>query len=1470
MSKNHIFLSIIILFLNAALYSQVIPVGSGSYTATFPGVDEAGRNGFPSGTPQVIGNALGKPVPTNDWWSSVVKENHASNLFNYPMTMKTVNSGLVVSYIPQGVIDDQEPIIVGVSGLNTSRANVADYSDWTVSFDWNEQFQVTTGIGMPFLYFTKGSSETAQVTINLGSVTVNNEMIIVENARNGADFAIYAPAGSTWIQSGSSYTSTLNGNDYWSMAMLPQNATNISTTATDLQKYAYVFPTNTTVDWNYDASTSMVTTDFTVQTEIKEGANSNVLMGLLPHQWGHLAASSPQPTASSYESIRGELKMLDGNTFSVENSFKGILPTLPYLSNYSDGFNLADLNSKVEQLKNDGLATWTDSYNEGQVMNRLIQTARIADEMGNVEARDLMIATVKSRLEDWLSAESPEVAFLFYYNDDWSALLGYPAGHGQDNNINDHHFHWGYFIHAAAFVEQFEPGWTDQWGDMVNHLVRDAASEDRNDAQYPFLRNFSPYAGHCWANGFATFPQGNDQESTSESMQFNSSLIHWGSITGNDAIRDLGIYLYTTEQTAIEEYWFDMNDRIFSPTQQYSLVSRVWGNSYDNGTFWTNDIEASYGIELYPIHGGSMYLGHNTAYAEQLWAEMEQNTGILNNGTNVNLWHDVMWKYLAFTDPEKAINLYNSSVDRTLKFGVSDAQTYYWLHSMNAMGKVDATVTADHPIAVAFNRNGEYTYAAHNYSDQEIEVTFSTGYVLTVPARSMATNRDVDISGTISSSFSTAYPGGSVDLSVVVNGGTATRVDFYQGNALLESVTTEPFQVTADQLSAGVYNYYAKVYDGADFGVTNIAEVVVGNQTPYGGIAHVIPGTIEAGHYDAFEGGIGQGISYFDISIGNNGDFRTNEYVDVAASTSEGATVGWISSGEWVEYTIDVTTPGLYSMGFRYASGNQSGGGPFHVELDGNTITGDISLSYTGDWDSWNTKTVTDIPLPAGEHILRLFFDHGEFNIGRMTFSFDQELGYGHPLANAGSNVVVVLPESMATLDGSQSSDTDSDLTYHWEQINGPSVINFDNQNSVTTNISNLVEGVYACLLTVDDGEYTDTDEVLVVVSLTGNSSPTLSINSPSANASFPQGDLIPISVTASDIDGEITLVEFYDGENIIGQDDTSPYSFDFANASLGTHMLSAKAIDDQGAIGTSATVSVSVEEVNECASQGMSAQQGAFSTGYISTFSTVGSAVTITFELLDTDKNGVVAYLWQESPFVEQQMEHVSGNKFRATVNGQTDGSTIRYGCKFAFAGGLAVTQYISYVVGSSCEVEATLVLSNAQYSIEENSESGAVVGTPNVSYTGDLSLGFQFVSGNESGAFTINSITGQIVVDDADPLDFEINEAFTLVVKVTDGSVSDEATIVVSLIDLDDNVLGLSPLEADIHMYPNPIKDQLIIDWADLKESKIYDLFGREVLSSDKNRINVTSLGSGTYIVIIESNANKYYQRMIVKLKE
>ena len=1203
---------LVVVFLTSQyVYSQFTTVGSASYTNTFPGTDVAGRNSYPPGAPQISGNATGKPVPTNDWWSSLIMNDHVSNLFNYPMTLKTINSGLVVSYIvppstPTGStqpIDDYLPITVGVSGLSATKATVSDYSDWTVTMNWSNgsrQFEATTGIGMPFLYFTKSSSDIAQITITEGSVVINNEMILITDAHQGSDFAVYAPQGSSWTKNGDTYTSNLNGKNYWSMVFIPQGAGNISSIANAYKKHAYVFPENTSTAWTYHENTSKLSTTFTVTPDVKEGTASTVLQGLLPHQWAHLAPGSPQPNGYSYTSVRGELKTLDGNSFTVENTFKGILPTLPYLNNYSQGFNPGALNDKIAQIENDPLATWTDSYNEGQMMNRLIQTARIADEMGDVQARDKMVSTIKERLEDWLKAESGEKAFLFYYNSTWSALIGYPAGHGQDYNLNDHHFHWGYFIHAAAFIEQYEPGWSNQWGDMINLLIRDAASHDRNDTQFPFLRNFSPYAGHSWANGFATFPFGNDQESTSESMQFASSLIHWGQITENDAIRDLGIYIYTTEQTAIEEYWLDINNRTFKPEYGYGLASRIWGNGYDNQTFWTSDIAAAYGIEIYPIHGGSLYLGHHKDYAESLWNEMTANTGILSNEENANLWHDTYWKYLAFIDPQAAIDLYDSNPNRSLKFGISDAQTYHWLHAMNALGTVNTSITSDYPIAASFHQNGSNTYVAHNYKNVPITVNFSDGYQLMVPANDMATSKDVNATLALSSNLTEINANGSVLLTASTLETGISSVEFFNGNTLIGSDATAPYEIQVSNLSPGIQTMYAKMYIGNSFATSNVVSIQVGTQTSYLTSIPQIPGVLQAGRYDQFQGGNGQNITYLDLSQDNQGDYRPDEYVDAFLDAQEGAAVGWINSGEWLEYTINVETSGIYNLNFRYASGNPNGGGPFHLEINGSPISSDVSMSSTGSWESWTNKQVNQIAFNQGEQVLRIAISGGEFNLGKMDFTLIE--------ATSGTN-----------------------------------------------------------------------------------NAPVVSMISPNTGSVISLGSIQTLAASASDPGGSIALVEFFDGDVKIGEDATSPYQIDWEPSAIKNYSIKAIATDNENNKSTSQSIIITVTNDaivsdGDCFETSSEAQIESFSEGYTVSFETIGNNVIVTFELLDSDKdaNTVFAYLWEESPFSETIMEQVYEKKFSTTLTNQTIGTTLSYACKFAFAGGMAVTKYFSYEFGS------------------------------------------------------------------------------------------------------------------------------------------------------------------------------------------
>ncbi len=120
------------------------------------------------------------------------------------------------------------------------------------------------------------------------------------------------------------------------------------------------------------------------------------------------------------------------------------------------------------------------------------------------------------------------------------------------------------------------------------------------------------------------------------------------------------------------------------------------------------------------------------------------------------------------------------------------------------------------------------------------------------------------------------------------------------------------------------------------------------------------------------------------------------------------------------------------------------------------------------------------------------------------------------------------------------------------------------------------------------------------------------------------------------------------------------------------------------------------------CSGTSATAQIGSFSTGYKYAFETLGTDVKFTFELLDTDKVGVVAYLWKQSPFTEFQMTNTSGKIFTKTITGQANGATISYAVKFAYAGGLSVTNYYTYVVGTNCALKVDSATATNQFTFE------------------------------------------------------------------------------------------------------------------------------------------------------------------------
>ena len=162
---------------------------------------------------------------------------------------------------------------------------------------------------------------------------------------------------------------------------------------------------------------------------------------------------------------------------------------------------------------------------------------------------------------------------------------------------------------------------------------------------------------------------------------------------------------------------------------------------------------------------------------------------------------------------------------------------------------------------------------------------------------------------------------------------------------------------------------------------------IYAQQTPYNGTPAAVPGLIEAEDYDLG----GEGVAYHDTDTNNSGNqYRPDEGVDIEECSLGGYNVGWMQTDEWIEYTVNIGAAWDYTFEISVAS--QTDGGNFHFELDNSNVTGTISFAATGDWQTWTTVLVTDIPLVAGEHVLKFVAESANFNVNSINIKIQKEV----------------------------------------------------------------------------------------------------------------------------------------------------------------------------------------------------------------------------------------------------------------------------------------------------------------------------------------------------------------------------------------------------------------------------------------------------------------------------------------------
>lgn len=738
----------------------MVDVGLGSYAASPPpGARTPPTNIFRTK------NCVG-PVPTNDWWSSLAWEPLSSPLFCHPMSVQATETGLQVNYPGANMVANQAAImggggsdlVIGHSQVKKfSAALVDEFSDWFVTArfdheagDENLSLHTTFGHGSPFVFIRVGGGEPTLSFTELPRVWAGdrNSAVLGITIAN-RHYGVFAPSGSTFSDlSKPQWQASTDGQGYLAIALLPEPD---PATLADFQKYAYFPVTGSTVRWEFDPTSAQVISTFTCETRFFDPEQTvespGTIFALYPHQWLH--CESPFYSLS-YRSVRGEMKIVTGDQFQTKMRYPGVLPSMPVLDRPETQQTLKGLLIDLIQQE-ETLAA--DTYWLGKQLGSWATTIPLAQQVGPVmppgqaDVAEQLLGKITGSLENFFTATRADGSIKsvenqhFAYDANWGTIIGYPASYGSDNDLNDHHFHYGYFIRAAAAVARNDPAWAkpERWGGMVQLLIDDIACSERNDSRFPFLRNFDPYAGHSWASGHGKFGDGNNNESSSEAVNAWYGLILWGEVTNNTKVRDLGVYLLTTEIQAIQCYWFDVNDTFHHPDYSPSVVTMVWGGKGANATWFSANPELVHGINWLPFTGASLYLGQYPDYCEKNYQALVQEniaddqkknggTSLENLQNRWDAWEDLVWMYRALSDPDDAVKQFRErSPNVSASAGNTFANTWVWVSTLQAYGHVDPTVWADTTFYAVFSKDQQRTYVVWNTDKVSRTVQFSDG-----------------------------------------------------------------------------------------------------------------------------------------------------------------------------------------------------------------------------------------------------------------------------------------------------------------------------------------------------------------------------------------------------------------------------------------------------------------------------------------------------------------------------------------------------------------------------------------------------------------------------------------------------------------------------------------------------------------------------------------------------------------------
>lgn len=429
--------------------------------------------------------------------------------------------------------------------------------------------------------------------------------------------------------------------------------------------------------------------------------------------------------------------------------------------------------------------------------------------------------------------------------------------------------------------------------------------------------------------------------------------------------------------------------------------------------------------------------------------------------------------------------------------------------------------------------------------------------------------------------------------------GSISRVEFFNGAKLIGISRTAPYTATWNAVGVGSYILSAKAYDSNGKATTSssVPVSVQYNQVPSVVLSAPINGarfgrsaTITLVADAADYGGAITKVDFFNRTT-LLGTVTTPPYtfawsnapvgthvLTARATDAEGATAASpavsIAVIDNAPPTVALTTP---STGAAYnapasiaisATAGDADGTISKVEfLNGSTVLGAATAApYSFTWSG----------VASGSYALTA---RATDNLGAATTSSSVAVTVNAPpavsIATPSSGATFTAPASITI--SASAADSDGSVS-KVDFYNGATLIGTATAAPYAFTWSTVPAGAYSLTAKATDNRGAVTTSGAVSVTVTGaNASPSVTLTAPTNGATFNAPASITLSATASDSDGSISKVEFYNGTSLLRTDTTSPYSFSWTGVAAGSYTLTAKATDNKGATTTSAPVGISV-----------------------------------------------------------------------------------------------------------------------------------------------------------------------------------------------------------------------------------------------------------------------------------------------------